>query len=91
MDQESAGFMYFKNTLPRASDAKIKDGVFVGLQITELTEDVKFEDQQGEEEKAAWKSFKNVATYCLAYHKAEHCSDMAADLVQSYRSMGCDT
>ena len=24
MDQESAGFMYFKNKLPRVSDAKIK-------------------------------------------------------------------
>jgi hypothetical protein len=33
----------------------------------------------------------NVATYCLAKHTAEHCRDMVADPVQSYRSMGCHT
>jgi hypothetical protein len=42
MDQESAGFMYFKNKLPRVSDAKIKEGVLVGPQIRELIQDVKF-------------------------------------------------
>jgi hypothetical protein len=31
MDQNSAGFMYLKNKLPRISDAKIKEGVFVDL------------------------------------------------------------
>jgi hypothetical protein len=31
MDQNSAGFMYLKNKLPRTSDAKIKEGVFVDL------------------------------------------------------------
>jgi hypothetical protein len=36
MVQESAGFMYFKNKLPRVSDAKINEGVYVGLQIREL-------------------------------------------------------
>jgi hypothetical protein len=29
MDQNSAGFMYLKNKLPRISDAKIKEGVFM--------------------------------------------------------------
>jgi hypothetical protein len=42
MDQESAGFMYIKNKLPRVSDAKIKEGVLAGPQIRELIQDVKF-------------------------------------------------
>jgi hypothetical protein len=62
MDQNSAGFMCLKNTFPRIRDVKIKEGVFVGSQIRELIQDVKFEDQQSEVEKAAWKSFKNVTT-----------------------------
>jgi hypothetical protein len=33
MDQNSAGFMCLKNNFPRISDAKIKEGVFVGPQI----------------------------------------------------------
>jgi hypothetical protein len=35
MDQNSTGFMYLKNKFPRISDAKIREGVFVGAQITE--------------------------------------------------------
>jgi hypothetical protein len=40
MGQNSAGFTYLKNTFPRISDAKIKEGVFVRPQISELIQDV---------------------------------------------------
>jgi hypothetical protein len=82
--------MYLKNKLPRTSDAKIKEGVFVGPQIRDLIQDVKFEDQLSEVEKAAWKSLKNVTTKLLGNHKAENCRDMVTDLVQSYKAMGCN-
>jgi hypothetical protein len=48
--------------LPRISDTKTKEGVFVGPQIRELIQDVKREDQLSEVEKPAWKSLKNVTT-----------------------------
>jgi hypothetical protein len=32
--------MYLKNIFPRISDAKIKEGIFVGLQTRDLIEDV---------------------------------------------------
>jgi len=51
MDQNSAGFIYLKNRFPNISDAKIKEQVFVGLQIGELIQDVKYEDQLSEVEK----------------------------------------
>jgi len=47
--------MYLKNTSPKISNAKIKEGVFVGPQIREIIQDVKFEDQLSELEIAAWK------------------------------------
>jgi hypothetical protein len=37
--------MYFKNMFSRISGAKIKDGVFVGPQMRDLIQIVKFEDQ----------------------------------------------
>ena len=40
--------------------------------------------------KAAWKSFKNVTTNFLWNHKAENYHDMVADLVKSYKAMGCN-
>ncbi|GFG37707.1 hypothetical protein Cfor_11784 [Coptotermes formosanus] len=62
MDQNSTGFMYLENKFPGISNAKIKEGVFVGPQIRELIQNVKFEDQLSEVVKAAWKSFKSVTT-----------------------------
>jgi hypothetical protein len=83
MDQNSTGFMYLKNKVPRISDATIKEEVFVGPHITELTQDIKSEDQLREVEKAPWKSLKNATTNCLENHKAENYQKMAADLAQS--------
>jgi hypothetical protein len=82
--------MYLKNSFPRISDAKFKEGVFVGLQIRELIQDVEFKDQLNEVEKTAWKSLKNVTTNFLGNHKVENCRDMVADLVQSYKAVGCN-
>jgi len=82
--------MYFKRMFPRISKSKFKEGVLVGPQIRELIQDVKLEDQLSEVEKAAWKSFKNVTTNFLKNRKAEDDRDMAAHLVQSYTTTGCN-
>jgi len=48
-------------------------------------------------EKVAWKSLKNVTTNFFweggggkMNHTTEHCRDMVADFVQSYKAVGCD-
>ena len=82
--------MYFKNKLPRISDTKIKEGVFVIPQITQLIQNIKFEDRLSEVEKAAWKSFNNVTTKFLGNHKSESYRDTVAALAQSYKAMGCN-
>jgi hypothetical protein len=63
--QNSAGFMYLKNHLPRIIDAINKEGLFVGPEITELIQDIKFEKQLSEVEKVAWKSLINVTANFL--------------------------
>jgi hypothetical protein len=45
MDKSGEGFMYFKHKFPRLSDAKIKEGIFVGPQIRESIKDEQFEEQ----------------------------------------------
>jgi hypothetical protein len=67
MDQNSAGFMYLKNKLPRIRDAKNQRP-----QIPALIQDIKFENQRSEVENAAWKSFKNVTSIFWGNHKAEN-------------------
>ena len=48
MGQNSIGFIYLKNKFPNISDAKIKEEVFVGLQISKLIHDIKSDDQLNE-------------------------------------------
>jgi hypothetical protein len=89
MNQNNTGFLYFKNTFPRISDAIFKEGVFSGPQIRKLIQNVKSEDQLSEVERAAWKSFKIVTTKFVGNYKAEKYRDMVADLVKPYKAVGC--
>jgi hypothetical protein len=41
-DKNGAGFIYLKHKFRRLSDAKIKEGIFVGPQIIELIKDEEF-------------------------------------------------
>jgi hypothetical protein len=50
--------MYLTNRFPRKNDAKIKDRAFVGPQIRDLIQDVKFEDRLSEVEKSSIKIIK---------------------------------
>jgi hypothetical protein len=71
LDQNNAGAMNLKSKFSWTSEAKIKDRGFVGPQIRELIQDVKFEDQLSEVEKTTWNSLKNINTICLGKHKAK--------------------
>jgi hypothetical protein len=42
MHKNGTGFVYFKHEFPWLSDAKIKEGIFVGPQVRELIEDEQF-------------------------------------------------
>jgi hypothetical protein len=81
MDQYSTGFIYLKNKFPRTCDAKIKEGVFVGPQIRELIQDIRFEYLLSEVERVAWKSLKNVTSNILGNHKVENYHDMVIVMV----------
>jgi len=43
------------------SDVKIKEGLFVGPQMRELKQDIKFEGQRNEVEKAEWKLIEKTS------------------------------
>jgi hypothetical protein len=90
IDQNGAGFAYLKETFSRISDAKIKEGIFVGPQIRELMQDAKFEEQLTQVEKIAWSSFKNVTKLFLGNIKAEKFQDIVPELLDSYQDLGCN-
>jgi hypothetical protein len=48
MDKTSCGFEYVRNKLPNVSDAKIKEGIFIGPLIRELMQDIQFDEDLNE-------------------------------------------
>jgi len=72
------------------SDAKIKEGIFIGPQIRELMQDKQFDENLNETERNAWLSFKRVCKDFLGNHKAANYQNVVQDLLTSYKAMGCN-
>ena len=90
MDKTGRGFQYVRNKFPNVSDAKIKEGIFIGPQIRELTQDKQFDEDLNETERNAWLSFKRICEEFLGNHKAANYQNVVQDLLTSYKAMGCN-
>ncbi|UYV81970.1 hypothetical protein LAZ67_21000259 [Cordylochernes scorpioides] len=90
MDRNASGFAYLKQKYSSISEAKIKEGIFVGPQIRELQQDGNFQNSLNEVEAAAWNSFRNVCKNFLGSVKVENYRDIVNDLLLSYKALGCN-
>ncbi|GBM23596.1 hypothetical protein AVEN_117357-1 [Araneus ventricosus] len=72
MDSGGRGFQYLHLKFPKASEAKIKEGIFVGSQIRQLMKDTVYESKLTKKEASAWTSFKELAKNFRGNHKAEN-------------------
>ena len=64
--KESKGFVYLKQKFPRLSEAKMKEGIFVSLQINQLFKDQDFSTKLSSAKRRAWNAFENVYRNFLA-------------------------
>ena len=90
MDRTGHGFQYVRNKFPNVSDAKIKEGIFIGPQIRELMQDKQFDKDLNETERNAWLSFKRICKDFLGNHKTANYQKVVQDLLTSYKAMGCN-
>jgi hypothetical protein len=90
VDKTGRGFEYVRNKFPNVSDAKIKEGIFIGPQIRELMQDKQFDEGLNENERNAWLSFKRICKDFLGNHKAANYQDVVQDLLTSNKAMGCN-
>jgi hypothetical protein len=88
VDIESEGFAYLRQTFSKVSEAKIKEGVFVGPQITQLFEDRDISIKFNSTERRAWKAFGNVCINFLGHEKLEKCSEVVQQLLSPYSVVG---
>ncbi|GBN06578.1 hypothetical protein AVEN_62673-1 [Araneus ventricosus] len=72
MDCGGSGFQYLRLKFPKVSEAKIKEGIFVGTQSRQLMKDPAFENELTKKEATAWTQFKELAENFLGNHKAEN-------------------
>ncbi|UYV60112.1 hypothetical protein LAZ67_1000025 [Cordylochernes scorpioides] len=79
-----------KTKISSISEAKIKEGIFVGPQIRELQQDGNFQNSLNEVEAAAWNSFRNVCKNFLGSIKVENYRDIVNDPLLSYKALGCN-
>ena len=89
LDKDSATFKYLCKIFPQISDAKLREGIFVGPQIRQVMSDTEFDTIMTESEVTAWRSFKLLCTDFLGNHKASNFSDLVENLLTSYRVLGC--
>ncbi len=74
---------------PGLSDAKIKEGIFVGPQIRKIVHDPNFEQVLSEKELAAWRAFKEIVQGFIGNKKSSHYVRIVQELLNAYHQLGC--
>ncbi|GFX92509.1 uncharacterized protein TNCV_1707851 [Trichonephila clavipes] len=90
LDKEGACFKYLCEQFPGLSDAKLKEGIFVGPDIRKLLKDETFVTKMEMKEKNVWNSFKLVVTGFLGNKKDPNYKALVAELLQNYEILGCN-
>lgn len=90
LDQDGDCFKYLSHKFPALSEAKIKEGIFVGPQIRALTTDREFEANMTSKEKNAWNAFKEVMDNFLGNNKHPDYVKIVNNMLRELRTLGCN-
>lgn len=90
LDKEGNAFKYLKNKFPRISEAKIKEGIFVGPQIRQLFKDANFRQILNDKESRAWNAFESVCNNFLGNNKSENYRELVDELLTAYHILECN-
>jgi hypothetical protein len=82
-------FKYLCKTFPHLSEAKLKEGVFVGPDTRELIFDSDFLLTMTEVEREAWIAFRSVVTKFLGNNKDPDCITIVANMLENSKDLGC--
>ncbi|GBN18933.1 hypothetical protein AVEN_79253-1 [Araneus ventricosus] len=84
MEKTGDAFNFLKTKFPRLNEAKIKEGIFVGLQTRQLFKDSTFSKHLNRRKKRAWLAFKNVCMNFLGSRKSDNYVAHVEELLSSY-------
>ena len=89
LHKNGAAFQHLSTVFPGLSAAKLKEGIFVGLQIRKVLKDTDFEDLLNLKEPRAWEAFKSVCSGFLGDIRVPDYQACIEKLLKSYEDMGC--
>jgi hypothetical protein len=90
MNQEEAVYTYLRENFPRLSEAKLKEGIYIGAQIKDLVKDEYFDKLLQGDKKTTWASFKFVVKGFLGNRKAQIYEELVNKYLQSYHKLSCN-
>ena len=92
INKNGTAFHYLRQKFPRLSEAKIKEGIFVGPQIRNLLKDEHFDTILEGKEKKAWDNFRLVTKNFLGNKKSDNYSyaELIENMLSSYQELGCN-
>ena len=82
INEGEAAFTYLCEKFPRLSEAKLKEGIFIGSQIRDIIKDEYFDRLLPGDEKTAWDSFKFVLKVFLGNRRAQNYEELVNNLAE---------
>ena len=80
---------FFATSFPNRSEAKLKEGIYVGPQIREVLKDQKFEKELTSIELRGWKACKWLRANFLKNKRSFSFKTGVENLLEAYKEMGC--
>ncbi|GBN96417.1 hypothetical protein AVEN_10921-1 [Araneus ventricosus] len=88
LSEEGECFKYLCDQFPGLSEAKLKEGVFVGPD-RKMMKDVNFETKMETDERRAWVSFKLLITSFLGNKKDPNYKSIVEEMIKNFKILGC--
>ncbi|GBM44531.1 hypothetical protein AVEN_217811-1 [Araneus ventricosus] len=89
LPKEGECFKYLCDQFPGLSEAKLKEGVFVGPDNSKIMKDENFETIMETDERKAWESFKLVFTSFLGNKKDPNYKYIVEEMTENFKILGC--
>ena len=90
MDRNGTAFLYPRQKFPLLGDAKIREGVFTGLDIRSVLRDEVFERIITGDEQTVSHAFRELVTIFLGNRRADNYKNLLEQPLSSYQKLGCN-
>lgn len=90
LNKDGPCFRYLCTKFSSLSDAKLKEGIFVGPQIRELIKDEAFLNSMNKTERDAWMSIGNVIHNFLGNVKSDDYKILVSNMLKNLKRLGCN-